>query len=182
MVLFRYMPQNPSIIATKSPTSNVYIFDYTRQPLRPDLSRFRTDGVSQSNAELVLKCVLVDVSPCFLYKGAHRMHYRGHTKEGFGISWNPHVRGLLVSSSDDATICLWDIGAASKEAKTLDAKTIFMGHQSIVEVGSFFFSSFLFPLLFFPHSSKDGALNTTRMLRGMCCIPTCLGLQATTKK
>lgn len=32
----RYMPQNPTIIATKTPTSDVLVFDYTKHPSKPD--------------------------------------------------------------------------------------------------------------------------------------------------
>ena len=31
----RYMPQNPFIIATKTPTSDVLVFDYTKHPPKP---------------------------------------------------------------------------------------------------------------------------------------------------
>ena len=31
----RYMPQNPYVIATKTPTSDVLIFDYTKHPSKP---------------------------------------------------------------------------------------------------------------------------------------------------
>ena len=31
----RYMPQNPCIIATKTPSSDVLVFDYTKQPSKP---------------------------------------------------------------------------------------------------------------------------------------------------
>lgn len=31
----RYMPQNPYIIATKTPSSDVLVFDYTKHPSRP---------------------------------------------------------------------------------------------------------------------------------------------------
>lgn len=31
----RYMPQNPCIIATKTPTSDVLVFDYTKHPIKP---------------------------------------------------------------------------------------------------------------------------------------------------
>lgn len=33
----RYMPQNPCIIATKTPTSDVLVFDYTKHPSKPGL-------------------------------------------------------------------------------------------------------------------------------------------------
>jgi hypothetical protein len=31
----RYMPQNPILLATKSPSSEVFIFDYTKHPSIP---------------------------------------------------------------------------------------------------------------------------------------------------
>jgi hypothetical protein len=31
----RYMPQNPCLIATKSPSAEVFIFDYTKHPSKP---------------------------------------------------------------------------------------------------------------------------------------------------
>lgn len=31
----RYMPQNPCIIATKTPTCDVLVFDYTKHPSKP---------------------------------------------------------------------------------------------------------------------------------------------------
>ena len=31
----RYMPQNQCVIATKTPTSDVLIFDYTKHPSKP---------------------------------------------------------------------------------------------------------------------------------------------------
>jgi histone-binding protein RBBP4 len=76
----RYMPQKPSIIATKGPAADVYVFDQTTQPARPP-----TNGAC-----------------------APLLKLQGHTKEGYGVSWNPTVAGRLVSASDDATVCTWD--------------------------------------------------------------------------
>uniref|UniRef100_A0A6Q2YEZ1 Retinoblastoma binding protein 4, like n=1 Tax=Esox lucius TaxID=8010 RepID=A0A6Q2YEZ1_ESOLU len=101
----RYMPQNPCIIATKTPTSDVLVFDYTKHPSKPDPSG--------------------ECSP--------DLRLRGHQKEGYGLSWNPNLSGNLLSASDDHTICLWDIGAGPKEGKIVDAKTIFTGHTAVVE-------------------------------------------------
>jgi len=56
----RYMPQNPHIIGTKTPSSDVLIFDYTKHPSTPD-------ATAGCNPELRLK---------------------GHSKEGYGLSWN----------------------------------------------------------------------------------------------
>lgn len=102
----RYMPQNPVIIATKTPSSDVLVFDYTKHPAKPDPS-----GECQPDLRL-----------------------RGHQKEGYGLSWNPNLHGHLLSASDDHTICLWDISDNSKENRIIDAKTIFTGHTAVVEV------------------------------------------------
>jgi histone-binding protein RBBP4 len=85
----RCMPQNPCVIATKTPTSDVLVFDYTKHPSKPD-----PNGVCMPDLRL-----------------------RGHQKEGYGLSWNPNLNGHLLSASDDHTICLWDINATPKENK-----------------------------------------------------------------
>ncbi|XP_053398300.1 histone-binding protein RBBP4 [Mercenaria mercenaria] len=101
----RYMPQNPCIIATKTPSSDVLVFDYTKHPSKPDPN-------GECTPELRLK---------------------GHQKEGYGLSWNPNMNGHLLSASDDHTICLWDINTNPKEGRVIDAFTIFTGHTSVVE-------------------------------------------------
>ncbi|XP_072186451.1 histone-binding protein RBBP7 isoform X1 [Excalfactoria chinensis] len=101
----RYMPQNPCIIATKTPSADVLVFDYTKHPSKPDPS-------GECNPDLRL---------------------RGHQKEGYGLSWNPNLKGHLLSASDDHTVCLWDISAGPKEGKVVDAKAIFTGHSAVVE-------------------------------------------------
>lgn len=99
------MPQNQCIIATKTPSSDVLIFDYTKHPSKPDPS-------GECNPELRLK---------------------GHSKEGYGLSWNPNVNGHLLSASDDYTICLWNINALPKDTRQLDALNIYNGHTAVVE-------------------------------------------------
>lgn len=69
----RYMPQNPCIIATRTPSGDVLIFDYTKHPSKPDPS-------GECKPDLRLK---------------------GHLQEGYGLSWNHNVDGHLLSSSDD---------------------------------------------------------------------------------
>ncbi|XP_066139843.1 chromatin assembly factor 1 p55 subunit isoform X1 [Euwallacea fornicatus] len=104
----RFMPQNPCVIATKTPSSDVLVFDYTKHPSKPD-----PNGECHPDLRL-----------------------RGHQKEGYGLSWNPNLNGYLLSASDDHTICLWDINATPKENRVIDAKTIFtvgVGHTAVVE-------------------------------------------------
>lgn len=55
----RYMPQNPLLIATKSPSSEVFVFDYTKHPSIP------TDNICKPQLRL-----------------------RGHTKEGIKFLHN----------------------------------------------------------------------------------------------
>ncbi|ETO18183.1 chromatin assembly factor 1 subunit-like protein [Reticulomyxa filosa] len=108
----RYMWQNPDIIATKTKcyiyyvlfivnlsrkdiyiythmciymymqtVGDVYIFDRSKHPNKPD-----------------------DLSIC-----KPQAILSGHSKEGYGLCWSPVNEGLLLSSSDDGSICLWDV-------------------------------------------------------------------------
>ncbi|KAJ6234026.1 wd40 repeat family [Anaeramoeba flamelloides] len=56
---------------------------------------------------------------------------RGHTKEGYGISWNSHRRGRLLSGSYDDRICIWDISHA--ESREIDPIHRIDSHSGIVE-------------------------------------------------
>jgi len=102
----RYMPQNPFIIASKTVSGEVHVFDTSQHPLVPAPGKA--------------------VEP--------QLRLRGHTREGYGLSWNKNTKGLLLSAAEDMTVCLWDTNAATKDKNFLDAKTIFKGHSSIVEV------------------------------------------------
>lgn len=82
----RYMPQNPFLIATKTISAEVYVFDYTKHPSKPDSS----------------KC-----SP--------NLRLLGHKTEGYGLAWSPHLEGHLLSGSDDAQICLWDLQDTTRD-------------------------------------------------------------------
>ncbi|CAF4584491.1 unnamed protein product, partial [Didymodactylos carnosus] len=101
----RCMPQNPYIIVTKTPMSDVLIFDVTTHPTGKEQQ-------GECNPELRLK---------------------GHTREGYGLSWNHHVNGHLLSAADDHTVCLWNINELSKEGKNVDALSIYSGHTTAVE-------------------------------------------------
>lgn len=98
----RSMPQNPFIIATKSPSASVYVFDVSKHPSVPaDCSSFRPEHV----------CA-------------------GHEKEGYGLCWNPHAAGQLLSGSDDAKICFWDLGGAGE---SVEATRTWKGHADVIE-------------------------------------------------
>ena len=100
----RYMPQNSFVLATKTVSADVYVFDYTKHPSKAD-----ADSGCQPNIRL-----------------------KGHLTEGYGLSWSPFKSGHLLSGSDDAQICLWDV-TGGDGARELDAQTIYKGHLSVVE-------------------------------------------------
>ena len=87
----RYMPQSHKIIATKTTSSDVHIFDYFKH------------GVSPTTDEVKPELVLL-----------------GHQREGYGLDWNPLQAGLLLSGSDDCKICLWDVNQQNQLADTID--------------------------------------------------------------
>lgn len=39
----------------------------------------------------------------------------GHKVEGYGLSWNQQKGGFLLSGSDDAQICIWDVNATTTQ-------------------------------------------------------------------
>eukprot|EP00937_MAST-01D_sp_MAST-1D-sp2_P000179 g179.t1 len=100
----RHMPQEPLVIATKTVSSDVLVFDITKHESMPAKG-------TPCNPQHVLK---------------------GHTKEGYGLSWSPHQKGLLLSASDDGTVCQWDI-AADSAPRELDAHATYRAHESVVE-------------------------------------------------
>lgn len=73
----RYMPQNPDLIATMCTDGLTLIFDRTKHSLEPN---------GTVNPQITLK---------------------GHTEEGFGLCWSPHVEGQLVTGSQDSTVRFW---------------------------------------------------------------------------
>lgn len=97
----RYMPQNPCIIATKTPTSDVLVFDYTKHPSKPGTwIRHSTDiALSPYCASEIYAFVLLSTD----VNGECRpdLRLRGHQKEGYGLSWNSNLSGCLLSASDD---------------------------------------------------------------------------------
>jgi len=103
----RYMPQNPDLIATKSATTDVLVFDKTKHDSKPSKT-----GVCEPNLTLT-----------------------GHTAEGYGLSWNPHngSQGHVLSGSDDTLICHWDINSGTTKGQSIEAHTKFQFHKDVVE-------------------------------------------------
>lgn len=83
LTLFSSAPpsQNHFLIATKTVSADVYVFDYSKHPSKP-----APDGLCKPDIRLA-----------------------GHKNEGYGLSWSQLQEGYLLSGSDDAQICVWDV-------------------------------------------------------------------------
>jgi histone-binding protein RBBP4 len=106
----RYMPQNPFIIATKSPSADVLVFDVSKHPSVPE-----------------------EDTPC-----SPQLRCTGHTKEGYGLSWSPLKEWHLLSGSDDHAICVWDLAGVRLPSRKdtsveVPATSVRRGHTSVVE-------------------------------------------------
>lgn len=74
------MPQKENIIASKTPSGEVHIFDYTKHPSNPEKEEIKPE-----------------------------IRLQGHDAEGYGLCWNDYKEGLLLSGAYDKKICLWQI-------------------------------------------------------------------------
>lgn len=100
----RYMPQNPIIIASRGPSDDVFIFDYTKHPSEPHDNQIRP-----------------------------QLRLKGHEGEGYGMSWSNLKEGHLLTAGDDGMICHWDINANQKIPGQIQSVSQFKGHSSNVE-------------------------------------------------
>jgi histone-binding protein RBBP4 len=97
----RAMPQNTFKIASFSSTNDIFLFDYSKHP-----STLSSDGICRPQAIL-----------------------RGHTDEGFALSWHPMQQGLLLTGAQDGKMCLWNVEKMSSNSSAiinsgLDCNTI----------------------------------------------------------
>ena len=98
----RYQPQNPNLIATMCTDGRVLIWDKSKHSSTP------TEG-QKADIELT-----------------------GHAKEGYGVSWSPHLPGHIATASEDSTVRLWDITQASKTNRILNASRVYTHHSASV--------------------------------------------------
>eukprot|EP01006_Ploeotia_vitrea_P029087 TRINITY_DN61688_c0_g1_i1.p1 TRINITY_DN61688_c0_g1~~TRINITY_DN61688_c0_g1_i1.p1 ORF type:complete len:435 (+),score=42.70 TRINITY_DN61688_c0_g1_i1:40-1305(+) len=105
--LARYMPLRPQIVATKTVSSHVFIFDLESHPEAPE----------------------PDDHEC-----RPALKLRGHRREGYGLEWNPKKLGLICSGSDDHLICLWDIAGNldRRNGEMQDPLVTYDAHSDIV--------------------------------------------------
>lgn len=105
----RYMPQNHFIVASRGPSSEVFIWDLSKHSSFPDEK-------SPSSPQGI--CI-------------------GHEGEGYGMCWSRHKEGSLVTCSEDKTVCLWDVNSCikgkSSDGTEINPVSIFKGHTDVVE-------------------------------------------------
>jgi WD40 repeat protein len=105
----RYMPQNQFMVATRGPSPEVFVFDRSKHPSRPE--------AGSAFSPQIVCC--------------------GHTKEGYGLAWSKLKQGYLLSGSEDTTVCLWDVMAGasggSSAGNQIQPLSIFKGHTAVVE-------------------------------------------------
>ncbi|SAM02247.1 hypothetical protein [Absidia glauca] len=103
----RYQFQHPDIVATKSRSGDVYLFD----------------------------CSTYGAEPAPGEKFNPTLRLKGHDKEGYGLAWNPHSAKVnhLLSAGFDSVICEWDINASNQDNKELQPLRVYKGHTAGVE-------------------------------------------------
>jgi histone-binding protein RBBP4 len=101
----RAMPQNTFKIASFSSTNDVFLFDYSKHP-----SKLNPDGISRPQAIL-----------------------RGHTDEGFALSWHPMQQGLLLTGAQDGKMCLWNLEKMPNSSSTPTIMTNGLECNTIIE-------------------------------------------------
>jgi WD40 repeat protein len=99
------MPQNPDIIATKSPSNDVFIFDRTKHSTAPA----KDD------------------------KPAPNLRLTGHTDGGYALAWNLVNSGHVASGSDDCAVKLWDVEGAPGSDGGIPALSSLAGHTKAVQ-------------------------------------------------
>jgi len=92
------MPQKPNIVATKTTSGEIHIFNIDQHGNNPKDAVIRPE-----------------------------MRLTGHTQEGFGLCWSPHKEGLLLSGANDSKVCLFDIGKSTTPIKELTFHSSLVG-------------------------------------------------------
>ena len=82
----RIMPQNNNIIASKTVSGQIHIYDLNSHPAKPKDNLVKPE-----------------------------MRLGGHDNEGFGLSWSPLKDGFLLSGANDNKVCLYDIKSNNSE-------------------------------------------------------------------
>uniref|UniRef100_A0A8C6QN67 Histone-binding protein RBBP4-like N-terminal domain-containing protein n=1 Tax=Nannospalax galili TaxID=1026970 RepID=A0A8C6QN67_NANGA len=118
-----YMPQNPHIIATETPSSDVLVFDYTIYPDKPDPSGecnpdLRLRGHQKEGHDINAgpkEDKIVDAKAIFT----------GHSAVVEDVAWHLLHESLFGSVADDQKLKIWDTrsNTTSKPSHLVDAHT-----------------------------------------------------------
>lgn len=139
----RYLPQNPSIVATASSDGLVYLFDCTKHPLDPRNN-------TSSSATIAAATIASATSSASRYSGLSEsvvnsafnksfgvpnprpdMIMQSHSSEVSSLSWNQFKHGILASGSFDRTVVIWDI-KTWRSGSHLAPASILKTHQDII--------------------------------------------------
>ncbi|KHJ47635.1 WD domain, G-beta repeat protein [Trichuris suis] len=102
-----YMPQEPTIIATKSDGDYLFIFDV-------NLGEDDLEGPDK----------FIDLEPMY--------RLSGHNAEAGGLCWNPNHEGQILSTSEGFSVSIWDLNAASQISNIVSPVDQFSSHKGIV--------------------------------------------------
>lgn len=99
------MPQKYNVIATKTTSGEVHVFDYSQHPATP---------VSLDHVKPEVRLV-------------------GHTCEGYGLNWSKHKLGHILSGSNDHKICLWNVEGSNTASSKISPLHEFKFHTAGVQ-------------------------------------------------
>lgn len=126
----RYLPQNPSMVATGSSNGRVYLFDCTKHPLDPRNSTSLAESLASKSTADSISSINITKSMT-ISNPRPDMIMEAHTNEVSSLSWNQFRQGQLASGSYDHTVAIWNIKAWSK-GKSLSPISIIKTHRDLV--------------------------------------------------
>ncbi|POI24629.1 hypothetical protein CIB84_011621, partial [Bambusicola thoracicus] len=111
----RYMPQNPCIIATKTPSADVLVFDYTKHPSKPEHDSYLQTVCLWDISAGPKEGKIVDAKAIFT----------GHSAVVEDVAWHLLHESLFGSVADDQKLMIWDTrsNTTSKPSHSVDAHT-----------------------------------------------------------
>lgn len=145
----RYMPQNHFVVATRGPGTDVYVWDLSKHPSFPSMTTTTTTTTTAMTTMPVVGesgnsiSAIGAVGSSSIITPNPNIICRGHTGEGYGVAWcgipGSHDNvGKLITSSEDKTVCLWDVKNALKECGSGSSMIVsptaqFLYHTDVVE-------------------------------------------------
>ena len=148
----RYMPQNHFVVATRGPGTDVYIWDLSKHPSFPSMTSTTTasssttttmggggggEGGGGGGNNTTFSAINAAIASSNITPNPNII-CRGHTGEGYGVAWcgisGSHDNvGKLITSSEDKSVCLWDVKTALKECGSSSiSSTIGGGSSSMI--------------------------------------------------